>query len=72
MHASALVLPFTGAQHRPRVKVREFLIQISRPDGSVERHHRLGGNSWDHTQDAMERAGIGAVVNVQALDEVAA
>jgi hypothetical protein len=46
---------------------RRYLIEIVRPDGSVDRQVAVGGTSIDHTSEGMERGRLGAVVRVQPL-----
>jgi hypothetical protein len=46
---------------------RRYLIEVVRPDGSVDRQVAVGGSSIDHTSDGMERGGLGSVVRVQPL-----
>lgn len=45
-------------------EVPRFAIEIARPDGSVERSVVAGGCSVGHASDAMDRAGVGAVVRI--------
>lgn len=47
---------------------RRFSISIARPDGSSEHYQASGGTSMGHTNDAIDRAGIGGVVRVFALE----
>lgn len=46
---------------------RRFLVEVTRPDGSVDRTVAHGGCSFDHTFDGMERGGLGSVVRVKPL-----
>lgn len=46
---------------------RRFLVEVTRPDGSVDRTVAIGGCSFDHTFDGMERGGLGSVVRVRPL-----
>ena len=41
-----------------------YAISIQRPDGTSVHYTRIGGNTCDHAQEAIERAGLGAVVRV--------
>jgi hypothetical protein len=47
---------------------RRFSVSIARPDGTCEQYQRLGGSSMDHTSEAIERAGLGGVVRVIAVE----
>lgn len=60
-HRSADVRTF------PRVAPARYMVEVTRPDGSVDRTVAEGGHSCDHTMDAMERAGLGGVVRVTRL-----
>jgi len=57
----------TGACTDSGVDQRRYLIEIARPDGSVDRQVAIGGTSIDHTSEGMERGGLGSVVRVQPL-----
>jgi hypothetical protein len=46
---------------------RRYLIEIERPDGSVDRQVVVGGSSIDHASQGLEREGLGSVVRVQPL-----
>ena len=48
-------------------EVPRFSIEITRPDGTVERSLAVGGSSVGHASDAMDRAGLGAVVRITKL-----
>ena len=50
---------------------RRFDVDIVRPDGTAEHLSRIGGSSMEHAQEGMERAGLGGVVRVREVEEVA-
>jgi len=47
---------------------RRFDVSVTKPDGCVERYQRVGGTSMDHTSEAIDRAGLGGVVRVIAVE----
>lgn len=47
---------------------RRFRVSITRADGSFEQYFRVGGSSIDHSTEAVDRAGLGGVVRVLALE----
>jgi hypothetical protein len=48
---------------------RRFAITIRTAEGHVDTYMRLGGNSFDHSIEAMELGGIGAGVIVHQVVE---
>ena len=50
---------------------RRFSVSVTRPDGSCEQYQRIGGTSMDHTSEAIDRAGLGGVVRVLAIEDAA-
>jgi hypothetical protein len=52
--------------------VRSYQVSVQRPDGTAENYQRHGGSSIDHTQEAMELAGLGGLVRVVQLDQAGA
>ena len=66
----ARVIPFPAPAWRNHTPL--FEVCTTRPDGTTQTEHRRGGSSVDHTLDAMEAAGLGAVVRVRRVDQVAA
>lgn len=47
---------------------RRFQVSVTRADGKTENYQRIGGSSIDHTSEAIDKAGLGGVVRVTALD----
>ena len=55
-------------QAAARIGQRTYSVEICRPDGSVLRYSRTGGNTIDHSTEAMDKGGLGAVVRIKAND----
>lgn len=51
----------------PRSAPARYIVEVTRPDGSVDRTVAIGGSTCDHALDAMERAGLGGVVRITRL-----
>lgn len=66
----ARVIPFPTPAWRNHSPLLE--VCITRPDGTTHTEHRRGGSSVDHTLDAMELAGLGAVIRVRRVDQAVA
>lgn len=47
---------------------RRFQVSVTRADGTTENYQRIGGTSIDHTGEAIDKAGLGGVVRVTALE----
>lgn len=47
---------------------RRFAVTVTHPDGSSEQYTRTGGTSMDHTSEAIEKAGLGGIVRVLAIE----
>ncbi|MCR5864672.1 hypothetical protein [Aquincola sp. J276] len=63
----ASVIPFPAPTWRNRSPL--FEVCTTRPDGTTQTDLRRGGSSVDHTLEAMEAAGLGAVVRVRRVDQ---
>lgn len=51
----------------PVADVPRFLVEVTRPDGTVDRAVEIGGNTIDHASNGMGKAGIGGVVRITRL-----
>lgn len=49
---------------------RRFSVDTTHPDGHVEHVERTGGTSTQHALQGMERAGLGGVVRVRAIEDL--
>lgn len=51
--------------------LHRFLISVHRADGSASNFERTGGCAAEHAMQAMDEAGLGAVVRVLPMREAA-
>lgn len=51
----------------PVADVPRFLVEVTRPDNTVDRTVVVGGNTIDHASKGMESAGLGGVVRITRL-----
>lgn len=71
-HLDGMLIGRSAAVHSATTRARRFHVSVQRPDGSADNYQREGGNTCDHTQEAIELAGLGGIVRVVAVDEAGA